>query len=42
MFSVTRIEALFDIEREIYGMAAAQRRAGRRERSAPLVAGLED
>jgi transposase len=39
--AVTRIDALFDIEREINGMAAGQRRAVRRERSAPLVAGLE-
>ncbi|MCP4560771.1 MAG: IS66 family transposase [Bosea sp.] len=39
--AVTRIDALFDIEREINGMAAGQRRAVRRECSAPLVAGLD-
>ena len=39
--AVTRIDALFDIEREINGMAAQQRLAIRQERSAPLVAELE-
>lgn len=39
--AVTRIDALFGIEREINGIAAEQRLAVRRERSAPLVADLE-
>ncbi len=39
--AVTRIDALFDIEREINGIAAEQRLAVRRERSALLVADLE-
>lgn len=39
--AVTRIDALFDIEREINGMSAEQRRAVRQEHSAPLVAELE-
>lgn len=39
--AVTRIDALFDIEREINGIAAEQRLAVRRERSAPLVDELE-
>ena len=39
--AVTRIDALFDIEREINGMTAEQRLAVRRERSAPLVAELD-
>ncbi|MFJ5486629.1 IS66 family transposase [Hansschlegelia beijingensis] len=39
--ALTRIGALFDIEREINGMAAEQRLAVRGERSAPLVADLE-
>ena len=37
-----RIDALFDIEREINGKPAGHRHAVRRERSAPLVAELED
>ena len=37
---VRRIDALFDIEREINGQSAAQRRAMRQVRSAPLVADL--
>ena len=40
--AVQRIDALFDIEREINGETAEQRSAVRRERSAPLVAELED
>ena len=40
--AVKRIDALFDIERAINGEAAEQRFAVRRERSAPLVADLED
>ena len=39
--AVTRIDALFALEREINGMAAEQRLAVRRERSAPLVDELE-
>ena len=39
--AVTRIDALFDIEREINGQPAWHRLAVRRERSAPLVAELE-
>ena len=39
--AVKRIDALFDIEREINGETAEQRLAARRERSAPLVAELE-
>lgn len=39
--AVTRIDALFDIEREINGVGADQRRAVRQERSAPLIAELE-
>ena len=39
--AVKRIDAVFDIEREINGLAAAERLAGRRERSVPLVAALE-
>ena len=39
--AVTRIDALFDIEREINGMAAPRRLAVRQERSAPLVAAFE-
>ena len=39
--AVTRIDKLFDIEREINGIAAEQRLAVRRDRSAPLVADLE-
>ncbi len=40
--AVTRIDALFDIERTLNGESAARRLAVRRERSAPLVADLED
>ena len=40
--AVTRIDALFDIEREINGESAERRLAVRRERSAPLLAELED
>ena len=40
--AVKRIDALFDIEREINGKPAGHRHAVRRERSAPLVAELED
>ena len=39
---MTRIDALFDIEREINGETAERRLAVRRERSTPLVAELED
>ena len=39
--AVKRIDALFDIEREINGEPAERRLALRRERSAPLVAELE-
>ena len=40
--AVTRTDALFDIERAINGESAERRLAVRRERSAPLVAELED
>ena len=40
--AVKRIDALFDIEREINGKPAGHRHVVRRERSAPLVAELED
>jgi transposase len=40
--AVKRIDLLFDIERDIHGLAAEQRLAVRTERSAPLVAELED
>ena len=40
--AVKRIDAIFDIEREINGESAEWRLAVRRERSAPLVAELED
>ena len=40
--AVTRIDAIFDIERAINGETAGRRLAARRERSAPLVADLED
>ena len=40
--AVTRIDALFDIEREINGESAERRLAVRRERGAPLVAELEE
>jgi len=39
--AVHRIDALFDIERQINGQDAGQRRAVRQELSAPLVAELE-
>ena len=39
---MTRIDALFDIEREVNGETAERRLAVRRERSTPLVAVLED
>ena len=39
--AVKRIDALFDIEREVNGESAERRLAVRRERSAPLVAELE-
>jgi transposase len=39
--AVKRIDVLFDIEREINGLSAAERLAARRERSAPMVAMLE-
>lgn len=39
--AVTRIDALFAIEREINGASAEHRRAARDERSRPLVADLE-
>ena len=40
--AVKRIDVLFDIEREINGEPAERRLAVRQERSAPLVAELED
>jgi transposase len=39
--AVKRIDLLFDIERDINGLAAEQRLAVRTERSAPRVAELE-
>jgi transposase len=39
--AVSRIDALFDIERDINGKPAAERLAIRQQRSAPLVAELE-
>jgi len=39
---VNRIDIVFDIEREISGLSAAERLAARRSRSAPLVAALEE
>src|SRR5271155_2973500 len=39
--AVRRIDALFDIEREINGLSAAGRLAVRQERGTPLVAALE-
>ena len=39
--AVKRIDALFDVEREINGLSVEKRLAGRRETSAPLVAALE-
>jgi transposase len=40
--AVRRIDALCDIEREINGRPAEQRMAARRQRSAPLIAALEE
>ena len=40
--AVTRIDAIFDIERAINGETAARRLAVRREQSAPLVAELKE
>ncbi|MDG4895610.1 IS66 family transposase [Mesorhizobium sp. WSM4976] len=40
--TVKRIDLLFDVERDINGMAAEQRLAVRSERAAPLVADLEE
>ena len=40
--AVTRIDALFDIERTINGESAARRLTVRREQSAPLLAELEE
>jgi hypothetical protein len=40
--AVKRIDLLFDIERDINGLAAAERLAVRQERSAPFVAELEE
>lgn len=40
--AVKRIDLLFDIERDINGLAAAERLVVRQERSAPLVAELEE
>ena len=39
--AVTRIDALFDIEREINGQSPSQRLAARRERSKPLLDSFE-
>jgi transposase len=39
--AVRRIDAVFEVEREILGRAAAERLAARRARIAPLVAALE-
>jgi len=39
--AVKRIDAIFDVEREINGLSAEKRMAVRRERVAPLVAELE-
>jgi transposase len=39
--AVKRMDALFDIERSINGLSAAERLRVRREQSAPLVTGLE-
>jgi transposase len=39
--AVKRIDAIFDIEREINGLSAEERLAIRRARAAPLVVGLE-
>ena len=40
--AVTRIDALFDIEREINGLAAGERLERRRRDSVPLAEGLEE
>jgi transposase len=40
--AVKRIDALFDIERQINGLTAEERLRARRKESAALVAGLED
>ena len=40
--AVKRIDALFDIEREINGLTSEQRLAVREERSVPIVAALEE
>jgi transposase len=40
--AVRRIDAIFDIEREINGLSTKDRLAARRLRSAPLVAALEE
>ena len=40
--AVKRIDLVFDIEREISGLSAAERLAARRLRSAPLVVALEE
>jgi transposase len=39
--AVRRIDAIFDVEREISGLSSAQRHAVRQTRVAPLVASLE-
>jgi transposase len=39
--AVRRIDAIFDVERDINGLAAEQRRAIRQARAAPLVSALE-
>jgi hypothetical protein len=38
---VRRIDAIFDVEREINGLSSAQRHAIRQTRVVPLVASLE-
>jgi transposase len=40
--AIKRIDLVFDIEREISGLSAAERLAARRLRSAPLVVALEE
>ena len=40
--AVRRIDAIFDVEREINGLSAEERLAARRSRCAPLVAALEE
>src|SRR5438105_8740405 len=39
--AVKRIDAIFDVERDINGLSAEERRRVRRETSAPLIAALE-